>query len=124
MKGLGRIPRKRGRTPLWNPVFSACRPLLDSPLVQNREGIPGLERGTLDYFLQDVESAIPSWQEDAFQGFLNAGNSQCLQNPARARLDDRAHITGERRKYDQEWLTPEVLRGLLLAEVSTVPRPL
>jgi hypothetical protein len=113
MKGLGRIPRKRGRTPLWNPVFSACRPLLDSPLVQNREGI-----------LQDVESAIPSWQEDAFQGFLNAGNSQCLQNPARARLDDRAHITGERRKYDQEWLTPEVLRGLLLAEVGTVPRPL
>jgi hypothetical protein len=120
MKGLRTKSRKEGQRKLWNPIFSTRRPLWDLPLVLTKESILGLERGTLDYFLQDTRSAIPSWKEDAFQTFLNTGNPSNLQNPARARLDDRSYSTRERRRYEQEWLTPEVLRSLLLAEVSTV----
>ena len=101
-------------------MYSTHRPLADIPLILSIRSIPELEQGTLDYFLQDIESAIPSWEEDAFQRFLRSGSPGNLQL-ARARLDDRAYSTGKRREYAQEWLTPEVLRDLLLADVGIIP---
>jgi len=117
MQRLRSSPRKRVPTKLWSPIFSSQRPLVDLPLALSIKGIPEFERGTLDYFLQDVESVIPSWKKGAFQRFLGSSLPRSLQ-PARARLDDRAYNTGKRRDYEQEWLTPEVLRELLLADVS------
>jgi hypothetical protein len=123
MQGLRCNARRRVRPKLWNPIFSTCRRLEDRPLILETDSIPGFERGTLDYFLQDVQSAIPSWKEDAFQRFLDSYITSSPE-PARARLDDRAYSNRERRNYEQEWLTPEVLRELLLADVGTVPNPL
>ena len=100
-------------------MFSTHRPLVDLPLVSSIRNIPDFERGTLDYFLQDVESAIPSWKEATLRRFLDSGSPSNTQ-PARARLDDRAYSTRERRDYEQEWLTPDVLRELLLADVRTI----
>jgi len=122
MQGLRSSPPKRVPTRLWNPILSTYRPLEDLPLVLFIDSIPNFERETLDYFLEDGESTIPSWKAEALQGFLCSGSPTSLQ-PARARLDDRAYSTGERRNYGQEWLTPEVLRDLLLADVGSIPSP-
>lgn len=116
-----RIVRRERQVRYWNAIFSTHRPLKDLPFFQTREYIPGFERDFVAAFLQDSESSIPSWKCAVLEKFFKSGSDKFIQNPARARLDDREYKSKTRRQYPgyPEWLTPELLRDAIISSVNS-----
>jgi hypothetical protein len=115
-KNSSRCEKKNRQTKQWRPIFSTRRRFEDTFFFEDRESILGFERagGPLDAFLEDADSSIPSWEMIVIREFLRTRKPSDgpLRGFARARLDDREHISGYQRG-NHEWLTSSGLLDFL-----------